>query len=120
MRGPRKLAVAGLAACALIFSTVTAAGAESHPALKPKPKPTAAVDFTPDVILVGKHFKSREPLTVTLVGFKTYVRKIRATKLGSFRIVIGAIDLNDCNAYKLKVVGKLGSRFSDSHPTAPC
>ena len=85
-----------------------------------KPKPTAAVDFTPDVILVGKHFKAREPLTVTLVGFKTYVRKIKATKIGSFRIVIGAIDLNDCNAYKLKVVGKLGSRFSVSHPTAPC
>ena len=119
MRGLSKFAVVGLAAGALTLSTVAGAGAQAH-APRLTPKPTAAVVFTPDVILVGKHFKRLEPLTVTLVGFKTYVRKIRATKLGSFRIVIGAIDLNDCNAYKLKVVGKLGSRFSTSHPTAPC
>ena len=103
MRDLKKLAVMALAACALVLSTVTAAGAQTH-AQRVKPK----------------HYKSLERLTVTLVGFKTYVRKIRATKLGSFRIVIGAIDLNDCNAYKLKVVGALGSRFSLSHPTAPC
>ena len=119
MSDVKKLGVVALAACALVLSTVTAAGAQTH-VLKPKPKPTASVEFTPDVILVGKHFKSLERLTVTLVGFKTYVRKVRATKLGSFKIVIGAIDLNDCNAYKLKVVGALGSRFSSSHPTAPC
>jgi hypothetical protein len=117
MSNLKKLGVAALAACALVLSTVTAAGARTHVL---KPKPTGSVVFTPDVVLVGKHYKSRERLTVTLVGFKTYVRKIRATKLGSFRIVIGAIDLNDCNAYKLKVVGALGSRFSLSHPTAPC
>jgi hypothetical protein len=119
MRDLKKLAVMALAACALVLSTVTAAGAQTH-AQRVTPKPTGAVLFTPDVVLVGKHYKSLERLTVTLVGFKTYVRKIRATKLGSFRIVIGAIDLNDCNAYKLKVVGALGSRFSLSHPTAPC
>jgi hypothetical protein len=117
MSNLKKLGVAALAACALVLSTVTAAGAQTHVL---KPKPTGSVVFTPDVVLVGKHYKSRERLTVTLVGFKTYVRKIRATKLGSFKIVIGAIDLNDCNAYKLKVVGALGSRFSLSHPTAPC
>jgi hypothetical protein len=117
MSNLKKLGVAALAACALVLSTVTAAGAQTRVL---KPKPTGSVVFTPDVVLVGKHYKSRERLTVTLVGFKTYVRKIRATKLGSFKIVIGAIDLNDCNAYKLKVVGALGSRFSLSHPTAPC
>ena len=119
MRDLKKLGIAALAACALVLSTGTAAEAHVR-AVRATPKPTASVVFTPDVILVGKRFKSLERLTVTLVGFKTYVRKIRATKLGTFRIVIGAIDLNDCNAYTLKVVGALGSRFSMSHPTAPC
>ena len=119
MRDVRRLVVTTLAAGVLVLSAVTAAAARPQ-ALGATPKPTASVVFMPDVVLVGKHFKSLERLTVTLVGFKTYVRKVRATKLGSFKIVIGAIDLNDCNAYKLKVVGALGSRFSMSHPTAPC
>ena len=119
MRDLKKLAVIALAACALVLSTVTAAGAQTH-AQRVTPTPTSTRSPRAPPVGVGKHYKSLERLTVTLVGFKTYVRKIRATKLGSFRIVIGAIDLNDCNAYKLKVVGALGSRFSLSHPTAPC
>jgi hypothetical protein len=83
-------------------------------------RPSAAVVFAQTVAIVGKHFKPRERLTVTLVGFQTYTRHVRATTLGKFRIDLGAIPLNDCNAYKLKVVGTLGSRFSLAHPTAPC
>lgn len=85
-----------------------------------KLRPTAQVEFAQTVTISGKHFKPKEAVTVTLVGFQKYVRKVHATKLGSFHVDIGAISLSDCNAYSLKVVGALGSRFSMSHPTAPC
>lgn len=110
--------VTAIAAGLLAFAG-TASGAGTG-AQQAQIKPSAAVVFAQGVSIVGRHFKPRERLTVTLVGFQTYTRRIRATATGRFRIDLGAISLNDCNAYTLKVVGILGSRFSLAHPTAPC
>jgi hypothetical protein len=115
----RQLCVTALAAGLLAFAG-PASGAGAHAGAAALVKPSAAVVFAQSVTIVGRHFKPRERLRVTLVGFKTYTRLIRATAYGSFRIDLGAIPLNNCNAYTLKVVGVLGSRFSLSHPTAPC
>jgi hypothetical protein len=115
----KQLCVTAVAA-GLLASAGPASGAGTHFGAQQRVKPSAAVVFAQSVTIVGRHFKPRERVRVTLVGFKTYTRLIRATVYGSFRIDLGAIPLNDCNAYTLKAVGALGSRFSLSHPTAPC
>jgi hypothetical protein len=114
----RQLLVTAIAAGLLAFAgPASGAGTAAQHA---QVKPWAAVVFGQGVSIVGRHFKPRERLRVSLVAFQTYTRRIRATATGRFRIDLGAISLNDCNAYTLKVVGILGSRFSLAHPTAPC
>jgi hypothetical protein len=117
MSGVRRLLVTTVAA-GLLASAGTASEAGTN--VGARLKPSAAVVFAQSVSIVGRHFKPRERVSVTLVGFETYKRHVRATAAGSFRVDLGAISLSDCNAYTLKVVGALGSRFSLAHPTAPC
>ena len=105
---PVTIAIAGIA-LAVLAAPVAA-----------KLRPTAVVEFAQTVTISGKHFKPKERLTVTLIGFEKYVRRVHATPRGSFHVDLGAISLSECNAYTLKVVGARGSRFSMSHPTAPC
>jgi hypothetical protein len=112
----RKLAVSLIGAVLLVASTAAAGGAQRTV----RAKPSAAVRFLPAVVIVGKHFKARERVTAKLVASTTYVRRVRSNALGSFRIELGAIALNDCNAFTLKVIGTLGSRFSLTHPAKPC
>ena len=59
-------------------------------------------------------------MKVTLTAATTYVRTVRSTALGTFRINLGTIALNDCSEFTLKAVGALGSRFSLTHPAKPC
>jgi hypothetical protein len=115
----RRLGVTA-AASALLATAVPGVAVGAHAGAGRVVKPSAEVVFAQGVTIVGKHFKRREHVKVTLVGFKTYTRSIRATVTGTFKVDLGAISLNDCNAYTLKVVGLLGSRFSLEHPTAPC
>ena len=118
MSGVRLFSVTAIATGLLAFAGAASGAATA--AQQVQIRPSAAVVFAQSVSIVGKHFKPRERLTVTLVGFQTYTRRVRATTLGKFRVDLGSIPLNNCNAYKLKVVGTLGSRFSMAHPTAPC
>jgi hypothetical protein len=85
-----------------------------------RPKPVASVLFAPAVWVVGKRFKARERVKVSIISSTTWARTVRATKLGTFKIDFGGIALNDCNEFTLKIVGNLGSRFSLSHPAKPC
>jgi hypothetical protein len=84
-------------------------------------KPTATVVFNPTVHVVGAHFKPKEKVVVTLVSVDTTWKKVAvAKKTGTFSVEFGAIGLNACNEYTLKVVGSLKSRASESHPVLPC
>lgn len=84
-------------------------------------KPTATVVFNPTVHVVGAHFKPKEKVTVTLSSVDTtWTKKAVAKKTGAFSVDFGAIPLNACNEYTLKVVGSLKSRASESHPVEPC
>jgi len=112
----RKLGVTLIAAGLLVALAGTASGAQQVT----RPKPAASVQFLPAVVIVGKHFKARERVKVTLTAATTYVRTVRSTALGTFRINLGTIALNDCSEFTLKAVGALGSRFSLTHPAKPC
>jgi hypothetical protein len=84
-------------------------------------KPTAALAFSSVVDAMGQHFKPGESLTVTLVsGSDTWTRHVKATAAGSFTASFGALSINDCSEYTLKVVGSLHSSFSFSHALVPC
>ena len=116
MRGVKKVVVLLVAAGFLAASTAAAGGADQRTRLKP----SAAVQFLPAVVVVGKHFKARERVKVSILGSTNYVRSVRSTALGTFRVNFGAIALNDCSEFTLKVVGALGSRFALTHPAKPC
>jgi len=84
-------------------------------------KPTATVVFAQTVKVVGAHFKPKEQVTVTLVSTdQTWTKKARATAKGAFSVDFGAITLNACNEYTLKVVGSMKSRATESHALVPC
>jgi len=103
--------------------TVRAVGARGDSALFKTAacrKPSANVVFRQGVIVVGTHFKPGERLTVTLIGAQTWTQRTRANASGSFQVDLGSIALNACNAYTLKVVGTLGSRFTFLHAVQPC
>jgi hypothetical protein len=113
IRGARLAAIA--ASAALVISL---AAPFAFAAVK---KPTATVVFNPTVHVVGAHFKPNEKVTVTLVSVDTtWTKKAVAKKTGAFSVEFGAIPLNACNEYTLKVVGSLKSRASESHPVEPC
>ena len=109
----------GLAAIAALAALLISLGAPiAFSAVK---KPTATVVFSPTVHVVGAHFKPNEKVTVTLVSVDTtWTKKAMAKKTGAFTVQFGAIPLNACNEYTLKVVGSLKSRASESHPVEPC
>ena len=84
-------------------------------------KPAATVVFTQTVHVVGAHFKPKERVTVTLIGVdQTWTKKTQAKTTGAFNVDFGAIPLNACNEYTLKVVGSMKSRAGLSHPVEPC
>ena len=112
----RKLGVTLIAAGLLVALAGTASGAQQVT----RPKPAATVQFLPAVVVVGKHFKARERVKVSILGSTNYARTVRATAVGGFRVNFGAIALNDCSEFTLKAVGALGSRFSLTHPAKPC
>ncbi len=113
MRASRLAAVAASAALLISLAAPTAFSAVK--------KPTATVVFSPTIHVVGAHFKPKERVTVTLVSVDTTWKKTaRASKTGAFSVAFGAIPLNACNEYTLKVVGALKSRASESHPVLPC
>jgi hypothetical protein len=114
--GVRKAFVVPALAAALLISAIGVATAGS--ATK---KPAADVVFAQSVRVVGTHFKPKEHVTVTLAGTdQKWTRKAVAKKTGAFSVDFGAIPLNACNAYTVKVVGSLKSRASLSHPVEPC
>ncbi len=113
MRGSRLAAIAASAALLIALGAPIAVSAVK--------KPTATVVFSPTVHVVGAHFKPNEKVTVTLVSVDTtWTKKAVAKKTGAFSVEFGAIPLNACNEYTLKVVGSLKSRASESHPVEPC
>ena len=84
-------------------------------------KPTAALSFATVVEAKGTHFKPAEALTVSIVTpTETFTRHVKATGTGAFTADFGALSINDCSEYTLKVVGSLGSHFSFSHALVPC
>lgn len=104
---------------ALILSLALGAGTASAVVHKP----TATVDIAGTTIVKGKYFKKRERLTISLSSSTTsehWTKKIRATVKGTFTVDFGAIGLNSCDQYTLKIVGSLKSRFSTSHALIPC
>ncbi len=109
--------VVTLVAGALLAASVATAAAPQRTA---RVKPSASVLFTPAVVVVGKHFKAKERVTVSFSGSVSAVRKLRATSTGAFRVNFGAIALSDCSGFTLKVVGTMGSRCSMAHPPKPC
>jgi len=112
----RKRLIASTLAAALLISVIGAAVAGS--ATK---KPSATIVFAQTVRVVGAHFKPSEKVTVTLAATdQKWTRKATAKKTGAFSVDFGAIPLNACNAYTLKVVGSLKSRASLSNPVQPC
>ena len=112
----RKRLVVSTVAAALLICVIGAAAAGS--ATK---KPSITVVFAQTVHVVGAHFKASEKVTVTFAGAdKTWTRKATAKKTGAFTIDFGAIPVNACNAYTVKVVGSLKSRASLSNPVEPC
>jgi hypothetical protein len=99
----------------------------SHATLKPvlpaacTGKPTAALTFATVVEAKGAHFKPGEALAVSIVTpTETFTRHVKATGTGTFSADFGALSINDCSEYTLKVVGSLQSRFSFSHALVPC
>ena len=113
IRGVRFAAIAALAALVISLAAPFAFAAVK--------KPTATVVFSPTVHVVGAHFKPNEKVMVTLVSVDTtWTKKAVAKKTGAFTVQFGAIPLNACNEYTLKVVGSLKSRASESHPVEPC
>ena len=113
MRASRLAAIAASAALLIGLSAPFAFAAVK--------KPTAAVVFSPTVHVVGAHFKPNERVTITLASVDTkWTKKATAKKTGTFSVQFGAIPLNACSEYTLKVVGSLKSRASESHPVEPC
>lgn len=83
--------------------------------------PTADLTFATVVVAKGKHFKPGESLTVTIVSSnETWTRTVHATTTGTFSADFGALAINACSEYTLKVVGSLQSRFTFSHALVPC
>ena len=114
-----KALLAGAAAAAVLL--LAAGGVLAQPLAKPTPKPSAGVVFSNGVHVLGKHFKPKEhvALSITSSG-TTWKRTVSATAAGTFDVDFGLIRLSSCNDYLLKVVGSLGSRAGESHPTEPC
>lgn len=105
----------------LVFAAVAGAAHEARSAVVHKP--TATVSFTTEVEARGKYFKKREVLTVTLSSSTIDARwskKVHATATGTFTATFGAIALNSCDQYTLRIVGSLKSRFTTSHAFVPC
>lgn len=106
--------------------TVTATGPGVKVLLKKRakacssPKPAAELIFGATVEMKGTHFKPREEVTVTLVSDQVWTRRARAGLTGAFIVDFGALTLNSCSAYTVKVVGSLGSRLTHTHALVPC
>lgn len=110
---------------ALTASLVLGAGTASAVVHRPKVvhKPTATVDIAAATIVKGKYFKKHERITISLSSSTTeehWTKKVVATVKGTFTADFGAIGLNSCDQYTLKIVGSLKSRFSMSHSLVPC
>jgi hypothetical protein len=119
----------GLIVTVVVFAVVALGAAAGLAAAHPDTativhKPTATVMFTVDSVSVkGKYFQKRELLTVALSSTtieKKWTKKVKATATGTFALNFGAIGLNSCNQYTLKIVGSLKSRFTTSHAFVPC
>ena len=96
------------------------AGAVTGPVAAAPAKPSASVQFGASVVVKGVRFKPRERVAVSIVGDETWKKVATANAKGTFSADFGAISLNDCARYTLKVVGSKGSRFALSHPALPC
>jgi hypothetical protein len=90
------------------------------PRLSAACKPKATVEFGATVAVKGTNFTPGERVTVTLAADETWTGKAVVNAKGAFTVDLGALPLSDCSAYKLSVAGSRGSRFTFTHPTAPC
>ena len=85
-------------------------------------KPAAALKFSgTDVLVAGTHFRPGEKLSVALVeGGGPHKLPATASPQGAFSVNFGALPMSECTAYKLTVIGSLGSRFAHSQEALPC
>ena len=106
----------------VVAASLASARSNTAAVVKP-PKPTASLVFASDVVMKGKNFKKREKLTISLSSSTTgdsWKKKATATVKGTFSVSFGAISLNSCAQYTIKIVGSLKSRYTDSHDLVPC
>ena len=85
-------------------------------------KAVAAVKLDgPTVVIAGTRFRPGEKVTVTFVANEEpHTQHVRASSKGTFRVDLGALPVSGCSAYKLTVMGSLGSRVSMSQDALPC
>lgn len=89
----------------------TAAAARMHTAK------LRLVDLAP-VTVQGLRFRAGERVTVVLHADDRYVRKLRASRRGSF-VARFAVDADRCTAFNLRAAGASGAAAAVAHKAPP-
>ena len=89
-------------------------------ARNPECRPKVELKFGVTVVANGENFKPGESVKITLVAERTWTRTGTASAQGVLKVGFGSLPLNECQEYKLTVVGSGGSRFTLDHPMLPC
>lgn len=113
--GMRGAVVAGLVVAALAGTASVASGAHAAPTSPP----TLRLVRTPDVVVLGEHFKTDEHVTVTLAAIGFRVRHVTAVA-GSFRASFGVVGKARCAPLRVLAIGSRGSRASLVVPAGAC
>jgi hypothetical protein len=100
----------------LVAAVAAALAAPAAGALAPSLKLTATKPLT----VAGTHFRPHEHVTVTVAATERLVRRVTATRRGTFDVELGDAALGRCGGLSISASGSGGSRAALKLPRPAC
>ncbi|HEY7379894.1 MAG TPA: hypothetical protein VH572_01690 [Gaiella sp.] len=100
----------------LVFAAMSVAGGAQPETFR---KPTLRIGALYPLTINGSHFRARERVTVTVRTPAPHVKRVTATRTGTFRVTY-AFTIPRCGTVTVRAVGGQGSRVTTQVPRPDC